>query len=112
MSSATAEEVAQRVAEILAERAAESLRLLSTEAVAEMLAVSEEWVRGHAVELGAIRVGDGPKGALRYDPSRVRAALEGRRLNGGDQPRRRRGGRQRRSAGIAPEAVPADVKDW
>jgi hypothetical protein len=36
--------------------------------------VSGDWVREHAAELGAIRVGDGPKGALRFDLRRVKAA--------------------------------------
>jgi hypothetical protein len=75
------EEIARRVAELVADRIREPLRLLDTRTVARMLAVSEEWVREHAAELGAIRVGDGPKGALRFDAARVRAALERRRLS-------------------------------
>ena len=77
-----------------------------------MLAVSEEWVREHAAELGAIRVGDGPKGALRFDAARVRAALERRRLGRPKDRQRRRPGQRRRSLGLVPAAVPADVKDW
>jgi hypothetical protein len=109
---ATVEEIAQRVAELLADRAREPFRLLDTQTVARMLGASEEWVRGHAAELGAIRVGDGPKGALRFDAARVRAALESRRLDRPDMERRRQPGPRRRSMGVVPAAVPADVKDW
>jgi hypothetical protein len=109
---ATVEHIAQRVAELVNDRIRTPFRLLDTKAVARMLAVSEEWVREHAAELGAVRVGDGPKGALRFDAARVRAALEGRRLDRrkGRQPRR--AGQRRRSAGVGLAAVPADVRDW
>jgi hypothetical protein len=109
---ASVEEIAQRVAELLADQSRGPFRLLPTQAVARMLAVSEEWVRAHAAELGAIRVGDGPKGALRFDAARVNAALDGRRLDRPHEGQRRRPGPRRRSLGTVPAAVPADVKDW
>jgi hypothetical protein len=111
-AEATAEEIARRVAELVDDRIREPFRLLDTRTVARMLAVSEEWVREHAAELGAVRVGDGPKGALRFDAARVRAALERRRLDRPKDRQRRRPGRRRGSLGLAPAAVPADVKDW
>jgi hypothetical protein len=111
-AEAATEEIARRVAELVGDRIREPLRLLDTRTVARMLAVSEEWVREHAAELGAIRVGDGPKGALRFDAARVRAALERRRLSQPKARQRRRPGRRRRSLGLVPAAVPADLKDW
>ena len=111
-AEATAEEIARRVAELVDDRIREPFRLLDTKTVARMLAVSEEWVREHAAELGAVRVGDGPKGALRFDAARVRAALERRRLDRPKDRQRRRPGQRRRSLGLVPAAVPADVKDW
>lgn len=111
-AEATAEEIARRVAELVDDRICEPFRLLDTRTVARMLAVSEEWVREHAAELGAVRVGDGPKGALRFDAARLRAALERRRLDRPKDRQRRRPGRRRGSLGVAPAAVPADVKDW
>ncbi len=111
-AKAATEEIARRVAELVADRIREPLRLLDTRTVARMLAVSEEWVREHAAELGAIRVGDGPNGALRFDAARVRAALERRRLGRPKDRQRRRPRQRRRSLGLAPAAVPADVKDW
>jgi hypothetical protein len=87
-----AEEIARRVAELVAERIREPFGLVDTQTVARMLAVSAEWVREHAAELGAVRVGDGTKGALRFDLARVRAALERRRLERPkDRPRRQPG---------------------
>ena len=111
-AAAATEEIARRVAELVADRIREPLRLLDTRTVARMLAVSEEWVREHAAELGAIRVGDGPNGALRFDAARVRAALERRRLGRPMDRQRRPLGQRRRSLGLVPAAVPADVKDW
>lgn len=108
----TAERIAQRVAELLGEQAREQAPLLDTPAVARLLGVSEEWVREHAAELGAMRVGDGPRGALRFESTRVRAALDRRRLDRPRSHQRRRAGRPRRSSAIVPSAVPADVKDW
>src|SRR6476469_7335084 len=66
--------IAVRVAQLLrsSERAGE---LADTEGVASMLGLSPEWVRDHAGELGALRVGDGPRGQLRFDPRRVRQSL-------------------------------------
>ena len=111
-AEATAKEIARRVAELVDDRIREPFRLLDTKTVARMLAVSEEWVRAHAAELGAVRVGNGPKGALRFDAARVRAALERRRLDRPKERQRGRPGQRRRSLGLVPAAVPADVKDW
>ena len=109
---AAAEEIARRVAELVDDRIREPFRLLDTKTLARMLAVSEEWVREHAAELGAVRVGDGPKGALRFDAARVREALERRRIERSKDRERRRPVQRRRSLGVVSATVPADVKDW
>jgi predicted DNA-binding transcriptional regulator AlpA len=109
---ATVDEIAQRTVELLADQARKPFRLLDTQAVARMLGMSGEWVRDHAAELGAIRLGDGPKGALRFDASRVRAVLESRRLDPPRAKQRQQAGPRRRSMGVLPADVPADVKDW
>ena len=112
MTDAVLEAIAQRVADLVVGVVHEPYRLLDSQAVADMLGVSEDWVRDHAAELGAIRVGDGPKGTLRFEVARVRRALERRRLaRPCDKPQRAaRSGR--RSLGVVTAAVPSDVKDW
>lgn len=57
-----------------------AMELVGTAQVAEALSVSQAWVREHAVELGAIRVGDGKRGELRFEMVVVRRAMERRRL--------------------------------
>ena len=70
---ALAEAIALRVAELVAARP--PARLLTVEQVAEMLQVRREWVYEHADELGALRLGGGARGRLRFDAEQVRARL-------------------------------------
>jgi hypothetical protein len=73
--------------ELLALRVADLVRgepvvgYIGTAGVARMLSVSQEWVRGHARELGGVRLGDGPRSALRFDVERVRSLMERRSLS-------------------------------
>lgn len=108
----TVEAIARRLAELLIDELCEPRRLVDTPAVARMLSTSEEWVRDHAAELGAIRIGDGPKGALRFEERRVHAALEHRRIGRPQQRQAGRPGPRRRPAGVLPVAVPENVRDW
>jgi hypothetical protein len=112
VTDAVLEAIARRVAELVVDVVREPFRLLDSQAVARMLSVSEEWVRDHAAELGAIRVGDGPKGVLRFEVAHVRTALEHRRLDRPSEKPRRRARSRRRSLAVVPAAVPSDVKDW
>jgi hypothetical protein len=81
VSSDLAETVARRVVEMLEERglvvAAGRREMLTAAEVAERFGVSASYVRRHADDLGAIRLGDGPRARLRFDPERVIAALSG-----------------------------------
>jgi hypothetical protein len=95
------ESVARRAVALLAEEGLlPAGRYVDTAAVARHVGVSEDWVRDHAAELGAIRVGDGPTGALRFDARKVRGALERRRLrqSDGSSPRRTAGHRRKHGA--------------
>lgn len=73
------EAIARRVAELVnpcggqAER-----RMLTAEEVGGLHGVSARWVRQHAAELGAVRLGDGPKARLRFDPVEVATAMNRR----------------------------------
>ena len=48
---------------------AESAPLLTAAEVAARLAVARGWVYAHARELGVVRLGDGPRPRLRFDPA-------------------------------------------
>jgi hypothetical protein len=77
-----AELVAIHVADLLAKprtRATLASATLVTAAdVARRFGVTAEWVREHADELGAVRLGNGPRPRLRFDLERVAEALEQR----------------------------------
>ncbi len=54
---------------------AEAPRLLSAAEVSRWWGVHRGWVYEHAQELGAIRIGDGERPRLRFDPERVTRRL-------------------------------------
>ena len=67
------EAIAQRVAELLADRLAPPAareRLVDAVQLAELLGVERDWVYAHATQLGGVRLG-GPKGRLRFDLNMV-----------------------------------------
>lgn len=71
---------AQRIADAVAERLAPSVpELLTVAQLAERLGVDETWIRRHAAELGAVRLGDGPKPRVRFEPEAVAEYLAARR---------------------------------
>jgi hypothetical protein len=53
--------------------------LLTASEVAVAFNVARGWVYAHADELGAIRLGDGPRPRLRFDPAVVAQRLQARR---------------------------------
>ena len=69
------EAVALRVAELLGEQDAGASGLVDAASLAQMLGVKRRWVYARARELGAIRLGDGPRAPLRFDARRVRETL-------------------------------------
>ena len=76
--------VAERVLTGLAEgrRPDEEERLLTAAEVGRRFGVSPEWVRENAGRLGALRLGDGPRPRLRFDPERVAEELSARPVRG------------------------------
>jgi len=82
LATATVEElaraVAARVVELLRDEhatlPAAAAEWVDASRLAAELGVSRDWVYAHATELGAIRLGDGPRGRLRFDISRALAA--------------------------------------
>ncbi|MEV4423061.1 hypothetical protein AB0L40_24245 [Patulibacter sp. NPDC049589] len=81
----TIEQLAHRVADVLRETVPSTSetqperkdagRLLSAAQVAERWQIDREWVYAHAEELGALRLGTGPRPRLRFDPDTVRRHL-------------------------------------
>ena len=94
------EAIAVRVAEVLEERGLTrpaAPRLLSAKEAAARLGVTEDWVRRHREQLGAVRLGDGPRGRLRFDPGAVEASMNAVSEGGGSAP-----GGSRSAPGPAP----------
>jgi hypothetical protein len=77
LSPVIVEAIAQRVAELLRTDLGLAQRLLTPGQVAEQFAVSRKWVYDHADELGATRLGQGPRARLRFDAEAVAQALAG-----------------------------------
>jgi DNA modification methylase len=80
LDQASIEAIARRVAELLSPQApaeAPPAQLLSATEVAKALGVERSWVYEHAIELGAIRIGDGPRPRLRFDLDTVQRRLAG-----------------------------------
>lgn len=84
---ADVESVAHRVVELLLEdsRLVSPARLLSAAEVAARLGVTRDLVYARADELGALRLGDGPRARLRFDPAKVTEALTARTSGRGSQ---------------------------
>jgi hypothetical protein len=101
----------ERLADMIASRLAElpveppAGELVDAQEVARRVNVAPRWVRDHAAELGAVRVGDGPRPRLRFDPASVAEALTARSVSKGspapDRPVRRRGSRSAPADGSA-----------
>ena len=66
--------VAERVVELLRDRSMGS-QLIDTAEVARRFSLSRDYVYAHADELGAVRLGSGPKARLRFDPTKVAEVL-------------------------------------
>lgn len=65
--------IAARVAPLDAEK--EDGRLVDAQALGGLLGVDRRFVYQHADELGGLRLGEGSKPRLRFDPERARAAM-------------------------------------
>ena len=74
LSDAAVDAIARRVVELL-EAPTSAERLLTAAELAERLGVDRAWVYEHAAELGAIRLGGGERGRLRFGEAAVRDSL-------------------------------------
>lgn len=117
LSDAQLDALADRIAERLrvtddASCPSEAPRLVDARAVAHAIGISRDAVYAHAEQLGGHRVGDGPRGRLRFDLDRALAAWTSRSSSKeshqpktptttGSSPRRRRQG-----MGSSPDLLP------
>jgi hypothetical protein len=74
---AIADATATRLAEIVG-TGPTTFRLVDARQLARDLDVSLDYVYAHATELGAMRLGSGPKARIRFDLDLARQALEAR----------------------------------
>ena len=103
------EQIAQRVTQLLrhdqhdiARAPQRSGGLMDAGQLARHLRVTRAWVYQHADELGAIRVGAGPRARLRFDPDTVAAALGAERKHEPSRSSKTPAARTRPSARPAP----------
>ena len=82
---AIAEATARKLAEFIGERG-KTFGLVGPRELAEGLGVSLDYVYAHSTELGAMRLGSGPKARIRFDLDAARRLLEAR----AQRPRRQR----------------------
>ena len=78
---AIVEAIARKVVEIVDARST-TFGLVDARALAEELGVSIDYVYAHATQLGAMRLGSGPKARIRFDLDPARQALEVRGATG------------------------------
>jgi len=88
------EAIAQRVAELLRQDAPTPGALVDAQTLAVQLGVTRAHVYRHQAELGAVRIGDGERPRLRFDPAVALKVRERARTPSPaptpSQPRRRR----------------------
>jgi hypothetical protein len=65
IAAATAQAVADRVLDLIDAR--QTNRLVDARELADVLGVDRDWIYAHADQLGAVRLGKGPRPRLRFD---------------------------------------------
>lgn len=75
---AIAERAAHRVVQLLKWPSPGAYQLLDPKELASVLNVSLDYVYAHAADLGAMRLGDGPKARLRFDLQTAQRAMRAR----------------------------------
>ena len=79
LSPRAIEAIATRVIELLHEHPQQPQHpdsLIDVAELARQTGLSRTWIYEHARELGAIRLGDGPRARLRFNPDTVKRLLE------------------------------------
>jgi hypothetical protein len=68
--------IARRVVELLEKRGVQKRELVDAAELARLLGIERSWVYAHAIELGAVKLGSGPKPRLRFDPEIAARVLQ------------------------------------
>lgn len=89
LDNASVEAVAQRVAELIRGEDV-SPELVDASEVARRFGVSRDYVYEHSADLGAVKLGDGPKARLRFNPATVAERLNAPKPSPPKAPRRHR----------------------
>jgi hypothetical protein len=89
LDDASVDTVAQRVAELLLGKEVVAGARVDAAEIARRFRVSRDYVYRHADELGAMRLGGGPKARLRFDPATVAARLSALPSRSDEVPQRR-----------------------
>lgn len=72
----TIEAIARRVVELLEKRGLQGRELVDAAELARRLGIERSWVYSHAIELGAVKLGNGAKPRLRFDPEVAARVLQ------------------------------------
>ena len=72
------EALARRVAQLICDGDPPGAGLMTAGQVATKLGVDRSWVYAHASELGVVRLGNGPRPRLRFDPALIAQRMVGR----------------------------------
>jgi hypothetical protein len=100
LSDASVEAVARRVVDLLREDGAAGA-LVDAAEIARRTGLSREAIYDRADELGVLRLGDGPKARLRFDPRVVEERLRAPQTKA-DPPKRSRSPRRRQGSPLLP----------
>ncbi|MGH2965561.1 MAG: helix-turn-helix domain-containing protein [Solirubrobacterales bacterium] len=107
LDAASIDAVARRVVELLTANGVPTEGLMSAAEVARRFGISRSTVYERAQELGAIRLGDGPKARLRFDPQTVAEWLTVTEERKDASEKESPGGRNRRRGPVRPaDGVP------
>lgn len=111
-------QIAEAIADLLAERGlivyagpSVSARVLSAREVSKLLGRSTPWVYAHATELGAIRMGNGPKARIGFDLATIEQWKRDKQMRAPEsrKPPRRR---PRRNTTGATNLIPYDPSPY
>jgi len=68
LDAETVEKIARRVVALLERQGLRNRELIDATELASRFAIERSWVYTHAIELGAVKLGNGAKPRLRFDP--------------------------------------------